>query len=100
MSNPILHLDRTNGRGPTYRQVLHAAALEVERCIRQMPFDIVVQDVSLGGGRDVGTNNRHREGASSSRPLDRPPRLRYLLAVRITCTGPIRPDGSSGESAR
>lgn len=40
-----LHLERINDFGLTYRQVLHTAAVEVERCLRMgMEFDVVVDD--------------------------------------------------------
>jgi len=55
LGNSFFHLDRTNREGQTYREVLHTAALEVERCLREgMEFDLVVDhSVSRAAGYDT-----------------------------------------------
>lgn len=43
--HPAFHLDRVNEQGMRYRDVLHPAALQVERCIRQgISFDFLYND--------------------------------------------------------
>jgi len=45
----VFHYDRCNEHGLKYRDVLHPAALQVERCIkRNIPFDIVYNDGTPG----------------------------------------------------
>ena len=44
------HLERTNEHGVTHRRVLHNAAVEMERCLRQgIDFDLVIADSSFTG---------------------------------------------------
>jgi hypothetical protein len=45
----VFHYDRPNEHGLKYREVLHPAALQVERCVKQnIPFDIVYNDGTPG----------------------------------------------------
>ncbi len=74
----VFHLDRANPKGVAYRDVLHPAALQIERCVKaNIPFDLIYDDGSDAWKKyeeavviaDDGSARLFREG----RPAVEPP---------------------------